>query len=506
MTCEGVAPHRNAAQHESIVLIVDDTFTGREVLASLLHNQGYHLAFAQDGFEALEQAAALTPDIILLDVMMPGMDGFEVCQRLRADPRLAEVPVIMVTALDDSESRLHGIEAGADDFVSKPFDRAELRARVRTVARLNRYRRLMMERTRFEWVVEHADDGYLVVDRADSITYANPQARYSLNISADEALPTDASFRALVSRHYRCEPQHVWDTWPQYADNAAKLYLVLPETATSRALWLRVDVLDTPDLVQGERLIRLRDITEQMELRRDIRTFHAMVHHKLRTPLVSLIGGLDTLAMETERAPEVDAELITIALSGAHRLQRTVQTILRYLKSPDMAYEGTALTADQLADIITTISTELQLSSVSVTIDESLHTLRLALSARTVEVILLEVLENACKFHPQRNPAVTVSLSSLDKSKVCLRICNDGPPLSPEQIARAFTPYYQGEKEFTGEVPGVGLGLATVASILWEVGGAWHIENNPAGTGVVVELDLPVCQAGDAKHALCADE
>jgi response regulator RpfG family c-di-GMP phosphodiesterase len=78
--------------------------------------------------------------------MMPGMDGIEVCQRLRNDPRLAEMPVIMITALSDDESRLKGIEAGADDFISKPFNSAELRARVRTIVRLNRYRRLASER------------------------------------------------------------------------------------------------------------------------------------------------------------------------------------------------------------------------------------------------------------------------------------------------------------------------------------------------------------------------
>ena len=90
---------------------------------------------------------------------MPGMNGFEVCQRLRADSLLAEIPVIMITALDDRESRLRGIEAGTDDFISKPFDPIELQARVRTITRLNRYRLLHNQRARFEWVVEQADDG-----------------------------------------------------------------------------------------------------------------------------------------------------------------------------------------------------------------------------------------------------------------------------------------------------------------------------------------------------------
>ena len=141
------------------VLIVDDEPSMRQTLEGLLFREGYHLSFACDGPEALAKAAELAPDLILLDVMMPGMDGFEVCQRLRADPRLTEAPINLVTTLDDRESRLRGFEAGADDFVSKPYDRTELRARVRTTTQLNRYRRLLMERARFEWVVEQADDG-----------------------------------------------------------------------------------------------------------------------------------------------------------------------------------------------------------------------------------------------------------------------------------------------------------------------------------------------------------
>jgi signal transduction histidine kinase len=135
---------------EPRILIVDDEQVGRESLHVSLAAQGYDLAFAAGGVEALATAAELVPDLVLLDVMMPGMDGFEVCRRLRADPHLAEVPILLITALDDRESRLHGIEAGADDFISKPFDRAELRARVRTITRLNRYRRLLVERTQRE--------------------------------------------------------------------------------------------------------------------------------------------------------------------------------------------------------------------------------------------------------------------------------------------------------------------------------------------------------------------
>ena len=130
----------------SIILIVDDNEASRETLESILASQNYDLHMAADGLQALEKANALFPDLILLDVMMPGMDGFEVCRRLRSTPALAEVPIILLTALDDTASRLEGIEAGADDFISKPFDRQELRARVRTITRLNRYHALLEQR------------------------------------------------------------------------------------------------------------------------------------------------------------------------------------------------------------------------------------------------------------------------------------------------------------------------------------------------------------------------
>ena len=126
----------------AIILIVDDVAANRETLRELFAAENYRLLEAADGPAALRLAAETPPDLVLLDVMMPGMDGYEVCRRLRADARLAEVPVIMVTAFDDQAARLAGLEAGADDFVTKPFNRAELRARVRTITRLNRYRRL----------------------------------------------------------------------------------------------------------------------------------------------------------------------------------------------------------------------------------------------------------------------------------------------------------------------------------------------------------------------------
>lgn len=134
----------------STILIVDDEPAGRHTLESILEGQGYRLEMAGNGQEALEKAAKLLPDVILLDVMMPDIDGFEVCRRIRNNPPLAEIPIIMLTALDDKQSLLDGLESGADDYITKPYDRFELRARLLGITRLNRYRKLLDDRANID--------------------------------------------------------------------------------------------------------------------------------------------------------------------------------------------------------------------------------------------------------------------------------------------------------------------------------------------------------------------
>ncbi len=118
------------------VLVVDDVELNRRVLEAMLANEYYQVFTASNGEECLAKALSDSPDIILLDVMMPGMDGFEVCRRLKDDPDTAHIPVVMVTALDDRADRLRGLEIGADDFLSKPVDAPQLIGRMRSLARL----------------------------------------------------------------------------------------------------------------------------------------------------------------------------------------------------------------------------------------------------------------------------------------------------------------------------------------------------------------------------------
>jgi signal transduction histidine kinase len=120
------------------VLVVDDEPRNLEVVSHFLEMEGLRVATAGDGEAALAAVAAEAPDVILLDVMMPGLEGFEVCRRLKADPATVFIPVVILTALKGTQERIKGAAAGADDFLSKPFDHVELITRVKSLVRVKR--------------------------------------------------------------------------------------------------------------------------------------------------------------------------------------------------------------------------------------------------------------------------------------------------------------------------------------------------------------------------------
>ena len=126
--------------HGGVVLVVDDVPRNLQLLANILASRHYEVLLAESGVVALERVAARLPDLILLDLMMPGMDGMEVCRRLKDDPRTMAVPVIFLTAADETGTAARALESGAVDFILKPFNRAELLARVRTHVALKRTR------------------------------------------------------------------------------------------------------------------------------------------------------------------------------------------------------------------------------------------------------------------------------------------------------------------------------------------------------------------------------
>ncbi len=171
------------------VLVVDDILSNVKLLEAKLTAEYFEVVTAFSGQEALERIEEHEPDIVLLDVMMPGMDGFEVCRRIKHNPRTAHVPVVMVTALDQPSDRVMGLEAGADDFLTKPVDDAALFARVRSLVRL----KMMMDELRMR---EATGQNMGLVDPADSLIEDNLSGRILVIEDRPESV---AWFRSALS-------------------------------------------------------------------------------------------------------------------------------------------------------------------------------------------------------------------------------------------------------------------------------------------------------------------
>lgn len=477
------------------ILVIDDEPIAQMALAGLLAGEDFDLEFASDGPAGIAAAVANIPDIILLDVMMPGMDGYEVCKRLRTEAQMAEIPIIMITALDDRKSRLRGLAAGADDFINKPFDGMELLTRLRTIARLDRFRRLRNERARFRWVLERSEDGYVIVGMDGRLKFANPPACVLLGIDDPDRLP-EAPLLEIAARSFRMEPAGQWSRWPDEALATTCLW-VRPETATAPAFWLSVS---EQRLVSGDAaqiVLHLHDVTDLMSARVDMRGFRTVVSHKLGTPLNAIVGwaefayeSLDMLTLDDLKGMVVDIR------AGAQRLQAEIADVLSYVETLSLNYVGRSAAVSGVMESVAAVSATLKLQDVTLTVEPGLETANLPLTASALEQILFELLENCLKFHPTHTPTVTITVASTPAG-IALAVKDDGITLSPQQIQWAMTPYLQGEKYFTGEAPGMGLGIPLVSTLVWRVGGDVRISNRDDRPGVVVTVHLPLAGPSD---------
>jgi len=481
---------------ENKILIVDDEEIGRETLESLLIKEPYFLLFASSAYEMLEIARKNKPDLILLDVMMPGMDGFEACREIRKDPVISETPVILVTALDDKQSLIKGIEAGADDFVSKPFDRIELRARVKTITRLNRYRKLVNERHKTEWIVNQANEGFLVINTEKKIKYANARVKKLLGISEFPDFRQDTFFLDLVGKNYHLEPQNLWEMWLENPDsiqnNTSSLFLIRPESESENKSWLQMNSFLVPDDSSGSILLMLTDVTKEMTNKLDLMNFHNMISHKLRTPFHSIITGLNIL--HDQLSPILDKDqlkIFTITAQGAKRYLDSLESILEYLNVSQSIKNRKGLECRDIPNIIRNICEDIDIQSVAIEMASDAENTRLIFDESLLEIILVKILENSKKFHPEMDPEIRVDISSIDSGDIRIRIGDNGLNLSPQQLLNIWRAYHQIEKKLTGEVEGIGLGLAFVATHLWSVGGRCAAYNQENGPGIIIEIDIP---------------
>jgi len=241
--------------------------------------------------------------------------------------------------------------------------------------------------------------------------------------------------------------------------------------------------------------VRLRDVTKQVSLHRDTHGFHVMIAHKLRTPMVGIFTSLELLNNNPEElsCDEV-LRIAQVAGKSVRRLRGELEDIMQYIQVPALARRGEQICLSQISTLVEEISSSLRLQAVATAWQTGLDTLQLPLSRRAAELIFWEILENSKKFHPTQTPALDMFAFTSQPDKLHILLRDDGIALNPVQLKHVWAPYYQGEKVFTGQVDGMGLGLSLVATLVWDVGGTCQIRNRADRTGIEVELILPIVQ------------
>ncbi len=229
------------------ILVTDDIKQNVKLLRVILTASDYDVIEAYDGEEALEKARAEMPDILILDIMMPRLTGYEVCRKLRADEAIRDIPVIMVTALHEMDDRIKGIEAGADDFISKPFNKVELLARVKSLLRTRHPSGKKDETSMLDAILPDLAEGVVITDGQWKVKRINKAAGEFLH--PYEPLVKDMDFSAYLSQRNLSMPA---DTIIHTQEKATDFLILPPNNQNTPVLSVRVTrVLDESGALTG---------------------------------------------------------------------------------------------------------------------------------------------------------------------------------------------------------------------------------------------------------------
>ena len=496
-----VHPHdrRFAPTFGARIVLADDNADMRTYVQSLLA-PFYTVEAAVNGAEALAAAQRTTPDLILSDVMMPELDGFGLLAAVRRDPALQSIPVVLLSARAGEESRIEGLDSGADDYIVKPFSARELLARVGGLLELRRMRRLRA--AQFETLLNEAPLGVFLVDSAFRLRDANPTARAAMGGPSE-----------LIGEDLEKVLREIWPA-PRASEVAARIRrtletgepCVVPETieerrdrsATEYYEW-QISRIPLPDGQNGV-VCYFRDISQHVRARMQLEAadrqkdeFLAMLAHELRNPLAPIRNAGEVLSRLNLREPRAEQAVGVV--------QRQITTLTRLV--------------DDLLDVsrITRGRVELQMKPVQVSdvvsqavemVEPLVKEKRQRLSTTTYRALRVQgdparlvqcvsnVLTNAVKYTDDGG-AIQLEVRE-DDGDALLTVTDNGIGIPAELQSRVFDLFVQGERALDRAQGGLGIGLSVVKRLVEMHGGSISVTSEGAGRGSRFEMRLPLLE------------
>ncbi|MFL6215488.1 MAG: response regulator [Blastocatellia bacterium] len=509
-----------------LILLADDNADMRDYVRRLLGTR-YEVQAVADGAQALAAAREKAPSLVLTDIMMPHLDGFELLRALREDPRTSTIPVILLSARAGEEARVEGIEAGADDYLIKPFSARELLARVRTHLELARIRREAQEQIVSIW--ESITDGFIALDKDWRYIYINAEAeRLGVNRSDVigktiwEAFPDvigtniEAEYRRSRSEQVTVEFESHYEPWNRWFENR-----IFPASDGSLSVYFR-DITERKRAeAERERLLsneqaarreaeqaqkfsaellqREQGLREQAEAANRMKDeFLATVSHELRTPLNAILGWTTMLRMES-----ISSEMLPHALETIERNARSQARLIEDLLDVSRIITGKLRLEVQPVELWTVIQAAVDV--IRPAADAKGIELQLLLDPNAgpisgdpqrLQQVIWNLLSNAVKFTP-KDGRVQVRLERIN-SHIEIIVSDTGEGINEEFLPHVFERFRQADSTYTRRHGGLGLGLAIVRHLVELHGGTVAAQSNGEHKGATLTVTLPIIIAHNA--------
>lgn len=506
------------------IMIVDDKSANLKLLTDILSSQGYKVRAANGGELALLSVDFRKPDLILLDIKMTGMDGYEVCRRLKAEEKNHDIPIIFISALDDVEDKVKGFNLGAVDYISKPFQAEEVLVRVKNHLQLKKMQMelqntnqilraeiterklieeaLFKEKERFKITLLSVGDGVISTDHQGNIEIVNEIAQGLLGWSQEEAKGKEFSevvhIISAVTRE-KCENpvQKVIETGKIIG--LANHTLLIAKDGTERHIAdSAAPIKDEKGNITGVVLV-FRDVTEELEKQEEIMKskaavavanaanvaksqFLANMSHEIRTPMNGFLGMIQI--MEMTELTQKQREYMQIVRTSSDALLKIINDILDYTKIEvgKMKLEKIQF---QLRKVINDVVSLFKLSAVGkglimgVAIESDVPENFIGDPFR-LRQILSNIIGNAVKFTNEGRIDIFIrKVKLLNHAEVTLEfmVQDTGVGIAEDKNQVLFKSFSQGDNSNTRKYSGTGLGLAIAKSLVELMGGEIWVES-----------------------------
>ncbi|HZR10721.1 MAG TPA: ATP-binding protein, partial [Myxococcales bacterium] len=505
-----------AARSGARILVADDNADMREYVVHVLAGR-WNVEAVADGAAALDAARRLRPDLILTDIMMPGLDGFGLLREIRHDAALKTIPVIMLSARAGEDARIEGLEAGADDYVVKPFVARELVARVSTHLQLAAARETVQrDRERMYGVFEQAPVPIAVFSGPDfTCELANPRYLQLVNNRPVAGLTLREAFPELVGTPVIEVFERVWSTGEPYAADEYATRLrradgVLEErwfnfnlqrlrdplgNATSMML-VAVDVSEQVRArLRMEEAGREREtlLAREQQSRREAEAanrakdeFLAMLGHELRNPLAPILTAMQILQLKGVATRE--AEIVQRQLRHMIRLVDDLLDVARLARGKIELKKRAVELSPLIGRAVEMASPLLEQGRHHLEIDVPEGIVLDADPDRFAQV-LSNLLTNACKYSP---PASHISLRARRQdTAIEVSVRDTGIGIAPPMLEQIFEPFFQDPSHRSASPGGLGLGLTIARNLIQLHGGSIEARSDGAGRGSEFIVRVP---------------